>query len=392
LIAANKNLATQEEARRYFFAADGAPLATGAVLVNGPLAGALRQIAEGGAAAFYEGPLARDIVRTVRNAPRNPGAMSESDLAGYVAKKREAVCSPYRKWTVCGMPPPSSGGLAVLQILAMVERFDLRHLDPNSLQWVHLVAEASRLAFADRNAYVADPDFVPVPVAGLLDAGYLGERSRAISRDASLGRASPGRPAGAVVRGEPADDRLRFSTSHISAIDADGNAVALTSSIEGAFGSRLMVRGFLLNNQLTDFSFAPKSGDEIVANRVEAGKRPRSSMAPVLVFDDKDRLVASLGSPGGSRIIGYVTKTLLAILDGNVGIQEAIALPNFVNRNGATELEAGTPLVALRADLQRLGHQVSETGLASGLHGIVVTPAGLEGGADPRREGVALGD
>jgi gamma-glutamyltranspeptidase/glutathione hydrolase len=392
LIAADKHLATQEQARRYFFSPDGAPLATGSVLVNRPLADALRRIADGGADAFYEGTIARDIVRAVRTAPRNPSVMRESDLAGYVAKRRDAVCLPYRKWEVCGMPPPSSGGLATLQILGLVERFDLARLAPSSLLRIHLIAEASRLAFADRNLYVADPDFVPVPVAGLLDAAYLAERSGAISPHSSLGRAEPGRPAGAVVHGEPVEERLRHSTSHLSVVDAEGNAVAMTSSIEDAFGSRLMVHGFLLNNQLTDFSFLPHDGGNAIANRVEAGKRPRSSMAPTLVFSREGRLAASLGSPGGSRIIGYVSKALIAVLDGGLGIQEAISLPNFVNRNGPTELEAGTHVVAARADLERLGHQVVVNELVSGLHGIVVTSAGLEGGADPRREGVAIGD
>ena len=287
------------------------------------------------------------------------------------------------------MPPPTSGGVAVLQILGILERFDLGALAPNSPQAVHLIAEASRLAFADRARFLADSDFVAVPVARLLERGYLARRAGLISPAVSLGKARPGLPAQNGAMPAQLDPP---STSHLVVVDAAGNAVSMTSSIESAFGSRLMAGGFLLNNELTDFSFRPEAGGRPVANRVEPGKRPRSSMSPTLVLDRDGRLVLALGSPGGSRIIGYVVKALVAALDWGLDIQAALALPNAVNRNGATDLEEGTPAAALRPALEALGHEVRVRPMTSGLHAVALTPDGLEGGADPRREGVALGD
>jgi gamma-glutamyltranspeptidase/glutathione hydrolase len=276
----------------------------------------------------------------------------------------------------------------------MLERFDLSGNAPDSVETVHMVAEASRLAFADRNTYLADPDFAPVPTAGLLDLGYLAERAGAISGRAAAGPVAPGKPHGVTAdafRWAP-DGHPSLSTTHLSVIDANGDAVSMTASIEGPFGSRLMVGGFLLNNQLTDFSFVPERDGAAVANRVAPGKRPRSSMAPTLVFDDDGRLFMAIGSPGGSRIIGYVAKTLTGVLDGGLDIQDAIDLPNFLNRNGPTELEAETPIAGLQPVLEALGHEVVVQPMTSGLNGIAVTGEGLRGGADPRREGVALGD
>ena len=393
LIARDKHLKTFEAARAYFHDADGLPRVVGGRLTNTALADTFRRIAEGGADAFYGGPIAADMVGTVGGATRNPGGLVKSDLAGYRARKREPVCLFYRKWLACGMPPPSSGGISTLQILGILQRFDMAALKPGSARAVHLIAEASRLAFADRNTYIADDDFIPVPTAGLLDPGYLDLRAQDISAKRSLGTAFPGMPgAGAGLRLAPDPAPGGASTTHLSVIDKNGNAVAMTSSIENAFGSRLMVRGFLLNNQLTDFSFAPEKDGAPVANRAEAGKRPRSSMAPTLVFDGTGKVVMAVGSPGGSRIIGYVAKTVVAALDWGLDIQEAIDLPHFVNRNGRTDLEEGTSIEALKGELEALGHEVSIRVLNSGLHGIRVTPTGLTGGADGRREGVAVGD
>ena len=283
----------------------------------------------------------------------------------------------------------TSGGLAVLQILGLLERFDLAALEPNSAEAVHLIAEAGRLAFADRNAFLADPDFVPVPVDRLLDAAYLARRAQAISPAQSLGKAAPGLPTQNGAMPTQADPP---STTHLVAVDAAGNAVSMTASIESAFGSRLMAGGFMLNNELTDFSFRPASGRRAVANRVAPGKRPRSSMSPTLVLDGEGRLVLAVGSPGGSRIIGYVARALIAALDWGLDPQAAVELPHALNRNGATDLEEGTGLAALKPALEALGHEVRVRKLVSGLHAVPLTPGGLEGGADPRREGVALGD
>ncbi|MCH7555165.1 MAG: gamma-glutamyltransferase [Proteobacteria bacterium] len=348
LIGEARDVGRYATARSYFFTADGLPKPVGARLANPVFAATLRAIAARGARAFYAGDIAADMVAAVRGASDNPGLMTLADLAAYDAKPREPVCARYRQWRVCGMGPPSSGGVTTLQILGLLEGFDLAALAPGSLAAVHLISEASRLAFADRARYLADDDFQPVPVRGLLDRGYLASRAAAIDPDFSMGRASPGEPPfrnGGLGADDPGGEG--FSTSHIAVVDSDGSAVSMTSSIESAFGSRIMVRGFLLNNQLTDFSFRPDIDGVAVANRVEAGKRPRSSMAPTLVFDGDGRLRLSIGSPGGSRIIGYVTQSLIALLDWRLELRTAIALPHHVNRNGPIDLEEGTPLAAL---------------------------------------------
>ena len=391
LLKSEPHLAKTPAAKAHFYDADGNPKAIGTRLTNQPLAETLKAIARGGADAFYSGDIARDIVATVRGAA-TAGDLTEADLAGYRAKERPAVCGPYRVWEVCGMGPPSSGGLTLLQILGVLESFDLKAEAPWSIRGLHLLSEAERLGYADRGLYMADSDFFPVPIKGLTDRGYLKGRAALIKPDASLKVAQPGTPP-QTTAALGADDALELpSTTQISIVDRWGNAVSMTTTIEDGFGSRLMVRGFLLNNQLTDFSFSPEENGKPVANRVEAGKRPRSSMAPTLVFDRNRRLVMVVGSPGGSAIINYVAKVIVATLDWGQDIQSAISFPNVGSRNGPTEIEEGPSAAAIAASLRALGHETRIAEYTSGIQGIVVTRKGLTGGADPRREGVALGD
>lgn len=393
LIGKARGLDRFEPTRAYFLNPGGAPKPAGARLANPAFAETLRTIAAEGIAPFYRGDIAADIAAAVRGVADNPGLLAEQDLAAYAARVREPVCRRYRAWRICGMGPPSSGGVTSLQILGLLERFDLAALGPGSDQAVHLISEASRLAYADRARYLADDDFQPAPLRGLLDRSYLARRAALIDPDRSMGAAAAGDPPhdqGFDRASDPGTEQP--STTHLSIVDADGNAVAMTSSIESAFGSRLMVRGFLLNNQLTDFSFRPEIDGAPVANRVEPGKRPRSSMAPTLVLDRDGKLVLAVGSPGGSRIIAYVVQTLIAMLDWGLDAQAAVSLPHHVNRNGPVDLEQGSALAGLEAALAARGHQVRVRPLNSGLHAVAVTGSGLEGGADPRREGVALGD
>jgi gamma-glutamyltranspeptidase/glutathione hydrolase len=391
LVAADQGLADEPAARAYFFDGNGAPKAVGTVIRNPRFAATLRAIASGGADAFYSGAIARDMVAAV-HAHRNPGTLSMDDLAAYRVRDVDALCGPYRVWRLCGMPPSSSGGIAVLQVLGELERFDVAALRPSSLAAVHLVTEAERLAFADRDKYVADDRFVDVPVAGLLDARYLHARSERIDPARSMGKAPAGTPPGAATAfaEDPVDEVM--GTTQISIVDREGNAVAMTTTIESFFGSRIMVRGFFLNNELTDFNFRPVDDGGAVANRVAPGKRPRSSMAPFLVFDRGDgHLDMAIGSPGGSFIIGFVVKALVAVLDWGLDVQAAIDLPDFDSRNGPTEIEKGTELESLAPALTAMGHDVRAIEMTSGLQGIRRMHGGLEGGADPRREGVAIG-
>ena len=388
-----ERLKTFDTTRDYFFP-DGLPLAAGSRKTNPALAQTLQQIADEGPRAFYEGPIGAAIVDAVRHAPINPGLLSFEDLASYRMVPREPVCLPYRSFEVCGMGPPSSGGLTVGQILGILVQFDLPALGPGNPRSWHLLNEASKLAFADRNQYTADADFVQVPTEGLLDPEYLARRSALIRMETSIiSPMIPGRPPGAPQTLPGADTQDgRPGTSHISIVDGDGNAVSMTTTIEGSFGSQIMVGGFLLNNELTDFSFQQEKDGQPVANRIEAGKRPRSSMAPTIVFDDAGDVRLVVGSPGGSRIIGYVAKTLIAVLDWNLDIQTAIDMGHLVNRNHFTDIEAGTPAAELQAHLEALGNRVDLRDLNSGLHGIEIVNGQLRGGADPRREGVARGD
>ena len=395
LLSRERFLAQDPAARALYFEADGTPKPVGAVVKNPALADTLRQIAHDGADALYTGPLAEAIVAKVQDHPTNPGLLTLDDLAGYEAKARPALCRRYRTYRVCGMPPPTSGGIAVLQMLGMLERFNMTALDPGSAAAAHLLAEVGKMAFADRNTFVADADFVDVPVTGLLRTDYLQARASLIRTDRALGKMAPGRPdRSAHLDLAPNVDVSLPSTTHLSIVDGEGNAISMTSSIENAFGSRQMVGGFLLNNQLTDFSFRAMRDGTAIANRVEPGKRPRSSMSPTVILDARTgRLVALTGSPGGSRIIGYTLHSIVALLDWNLDPQTAVSLGHAVNRNGATDLEAGTPAAALQAALEALGHEVNVRDLNSGLHAIRVLADGtLLGGADPRREGVAVGD
>lgn len=391
LVAGDAERLSRYPATRDYFLPGGVPLQAGATLTNPAYGRTLRALAAHGAQAFYAGAIADDIVTTVRTAAGNPGVMAPVDLAIYRVKERPPVCVAYRAHDVCGMGPPSSGALTVGQILGMLDGYDLSAGPIDANVW-RLIGDASRLAFADRGRFMADSDFVPVPVAGLVDPAYLAGRAALLAGDDALPEVAPGAPEFDHALNWADDASLEFpSTSHISIVDAAGNALSMTTTIENGFGARLMTGGgFLLNNELTDFSFRSHDRGVPVANRVEPGKRPRSSMAPTIVLKD-GRPVLVLGSPGGSRIIGYVAKTIIAHLDWGLDVQAAVALPHLVNRFGTYDLEEGTPAAGLEAGLTALGYEVGSRELNSGLHAISVGD-GLLGGADPRREGIALGD
>jgi len=389
LVARDADRLARFPATAAYFLPGGVPLAEGQVLRNPAYADTLRLLAAQGAGAFYTGPVAADIVRAVRTAPGNPGVLSQVDLSLYQVRERPPVCVSYRAHEVCGMGPPSSGALTVGQILGMLDTHDLP--GPQDPEAWRLIGDASRLAFADRGRYMADSDFVPMPTKGLLDPAYLAARAALLSGDDALPEVAPGQPDFDHALNFADDAAIEFpSTSHISIVDSQGNVLSMTTTIENAFGSRLMVRGFLLNNELTDFSFRTHRDGVPIANRVEPGKRPRSSMAPTIVMKD-GRPVLAVGSPGGSRIIGYVAKTVIAWLDWGLDVQQAVALPHAVNRFGAYDLEAGTEAEALLAPLQAMGYEASARELNSGLHAIAIGET-LRGGADPRREGIALGE
>jgi gamma-glutamyltranspeptidase/glutathione hydrolase len=402
-LAAEKYLKADAASAAYFYSTEGTPKAVGTLMRNPALAATLRAIAAN-PNSFYAGDIPADIVKAVRAHP-NAGLLAVTDFAAYQVKQREPICTDYKQWRVCGFPPPSSGGIAVVQMLGIFAARNIAAVPPTNVNGklelqpdaVHLFSEAGRLAFADRGLYVADSDFVKVNVAGLVDPAYLQQRAQLIG-NRSMGTAKPGVPPGTQMGAADDASPHKAATSHISVVDGYGNALSMTTTIEDIFGARMMVRGFLLNNQLTDFSLAPVTDGRPVANRVQAGKRPRSSMAPALVFDRASgQLVGTLGSPGGSQIIGYVAKTLVGVLDWNLDIQQAISLPNFGSRNGPTELERGQFGPQMVEALKARGHDVREIDMASGLQGIVRVrlpngSLGWAGGADPRREGIALGD
>lgn len=402
-LSADRYLARDPVAAAYFFDENGAPWRTGHLLRNPALATVLRSIASNGAAVFYEGEIARSIVAAVNGHPTNPGRLSLADLRDYKAVQRQPVCTDYRAWNVCGMPPPSSGGIATAQMLGILSNRKLAALAPAGgkldAEGVHLFAEAGRLVYADRERYVADTDFVPLPggsPAALIDPTYLASRAALIG-ERSMGRATAGVPLGIrLARGTDRSPELQ-STSHFSIVDAQGRAVAMTTSVENGFGARLMVGGFMLNNQLSDFSSTAADADGPVANGVAPGKRPRSAMSPTLVRERQSgRLVLVIGSPGGPAIINYVVKVLVGVMDWDLSLQAAIDLPNFGSRNGPTELERDRIAPELVEQLRQRGHVIRLSDQNSGLHGIMLRQVDGEdrllGGADPRREGTEEGD
>ncbi len=391
-IATAPQLRSAAVAAAYFFAPSGVPLGKGTLLRNPTLAATLRVLADEGPDAFYAGRIARDIVAAVGSAPIHPGGMTEGDLTGYVAKARPPVCGTYRGYRVCGAPPPTSGPVTVLQTLKMLERFDMRALGPWSPESAHLFAEASAIAFADRNMWLADPDRVDVPTAGLLDGGYLAGRAALIDPEKALGDFEAGVPGQRRTDRSPDAMERPPGTAHMSIVAGDGDIVSMTTSVERSFGTGLMAGGFILNNQLTDFAFRPAADGRPVANAAAPGKRPRSSMSPVIVTDPAGRPVLVTGSPGGAHIINYVSKSIVAQLDWDMGPAAAAALSNLSDRNGAAAVEATMPASVVDALMAR-GHEVRRVTLASGLNMIrILADGSLVGAADPRREGVALGD
>lgn len=407
-LANDEYLRENDLAQAFYYSADGEPLEVGTTLKNPALAAILRRIAEEGSTAFYEGEVAEDLVEQVQSHPVRPGKISLDDISGYQSLEREPLCTPWQQWEVCGFPPPSSGHLTIMQILGMLDQQPLLEAPlengVTSSGWLHQFLEASRLAFADRGRYIADPDFVEAPGGDwslMLAPDYLGKRSELIGEESMGENAEPGNPGELAVSFASQPEQPEYGTSHISIVDADGNAIAMTTTIEQAFGSRILADGgtdlpggYLLNNELTDFSFAPEVDGQPVANRVEPGKRPRSSMSPTLVFDQETgALVASLGSPGGAAIIHYTARTLAAMRDWGLNAQEALSLPHAITLGGDVYLEEGRFPEEIIESLRERGHSVSERELTSGLQAIRRLEDGtLFGGADPRREGVVMGE
>lgn len=390
LLAKMPKVAVNPAISAYFFVDANTPKAIGTRLKNPAYASALKKIATQGSSAFYKGAIAKDIVRAVKSDPNRPGLLRAADLASYQAKQRPAVCATFQVYKVCGAPPPSSGGTTVIAILKMIEAAEKNSPTFTDIDFIHSFIEASRLAFADRNTYVADPDFVDVPTAGLVDTNYLIQRASLINPNKRALSVAAGKPPAAPLRITSASPELP-STSHFSIVDADGNVLSMTTSIETAFGSRIFVDGFLLNNQLTDFSFTPANADgSKIANRIQAGKRPRSSMSPIIVFKDGKPLLA-IGSPGGARIIDYVAGSLYRILADDQNIAAAISAGHVIAMGDTTELESDRFSKEVIDKLKQRGHPISEGDQTSGLHGILIKDSGLEGAADPRREGQALG-
>jgi gamma-glutamyltranspeptidase/glutathione hydrolase len=376
------------DARAYLFLPNGDPLPAGHLLVNRPYAQTLRTIAREGAKAMYEGPIAEAIVARVQQGPR-PGTLSLADLAAYRPRKLDPICGDYRAYRICGMRPPSSGGVAILSILGTLENLPIRENGPTTARGWHYLIEAQRLGYADRDLYVADDRFVEVPLDGLIDRAYLKSRAALVQPDRAMARVEAGAPPGAPVRGRDATGEVP-GTSHFVVVDARGNVVSMTTTVESIFGSHRMVGGFFLNNQLTDFSFRPVDDQgRPVANAVGPGKRPRSSMSPTIVFDRDGGFLLAVGSPGGNAIIAYVVKALVGVLDWGLSPQEALNLPNVIARRQVVAERTLDPKI--REELGAMGHAFSSGmgGEGSGLHAVMRTPGGLVGAADTRREGVA---
>lgn len=396
-------LRSDPQAGPYLFGADGNVKPVGTMLKNPAYAAVLRGIARQGVKAFYEGPVAQDIVRRVQGHVR-PGLLTAADLAAYRPVQRPPLCNDWRSWRICGFGPPTSGHLTMMQILGLLDTQPrARAATGITADWMHAYAESAKLAFADRAQFIGDPAFVTAPGGdwlNLLAPAYLKARGALIGERA-MAPATAGDPGALKQALAPQAAQLESGTSHISVVDAEGHAVSMTTSVESAFGNRVMsdggtglAGGFMLNNQLTDFSLNPVGADgRPVANRVEAGKRPRSSMAPTLVFDRAGRLVMVAGSPGGPVIIHYVAKVITGALAWGLPVQQAVDLPNYGHFNGSSLIvERGALTAEQLASLRARGHQVTETDLTSGLQVLMRTPAGWVGGADPRREGVVLGE
>jgi gamma-glutamyltranspeptidase/glutathione hydrolase len=392
-IATDTAAAQMPDIKRTFFHADGTPYHQGEIFKSPAYAATLEAIAKHGARAFYTGPIAASIVAAITHAPMNQGGMTLADLAHYHAIERPPVCGTYRGDRVCSMGPPSSGGIAVLQILAMLERFPASDLQPNTLSFAQLFTQANRLAFADRNEYIGDPAFVRVPTLGLLDADYLKSRAALIDPAHDMGTAKAGTPPDlGPVDHAPQKTPQRHGTSHLSVVDDRGEVVSMTTTVESGFGAQIMASGFLLNNELTDFSLTPVEDGKPVANAPEPGKRPMSAMAPTIVFGADGKFLIAAGSPGGPVIIPDVAGALIALIDGGLTPQQTAALPHIFNMNSATYIEKGTSLEAVAPQLTQMGHTIRIVPIYSGLHIIEKTKDGYIGGADPRRDGVALGD
>jgi gamma-glutamyltranspeptidase/glutathione hydrolase len=388
-------LAKMPDIRAYFYKPDGSPYAEGEILKNPELAHTLRMIAKDGPKGFYEGPVAQAIVDKVQYAPIHPAGMTLDDLKDYVAKERPPVCGTYRAYRLCSMGPPSSGGVAVIQILDMLERFAPKDLQPGTLSQAHLFTQASRLAFADRAKYMADSDFIPVPVAGLTDRGYTLSRSKLIDPARDMGKAEAGTPPvkHASIDFAPQRSPQPQGTSHLSIVDDSGEAVAMTTTVESVLGSKMMAKGFVLNNQLTDFSFDPVIDGKPVANAPAPKKRPLSAMSPTIVFDANGKFKIATGSPGGPLIIDYTAQSILNLIDGRQTPAKAAAEPHVANLNTPTLIEKGTSAEALIPQLEAMGHQIAEPIVEqSGVNIIERVKGGYLGAADPRRDGNARGD
>lgn len=387
MLARNGKQATAET-RALYAGPDGAPLSAGSLIRNPAQAALMERIARLGADSFYVGPQAQKLALTVNTAARNPSKMTVGDIASYSAKFRAPVCTTYRAYRVCGMAPSSSGGIAVLMILKQLERFDMKKLGKDSPVAWHLFAESSRLAYADRDMYVGDPDYVRVPVAGLLDAGYLAQRSALIAPDRAMPTVSAGTPAGAPPRIR-VEARETAGTTDLAVTDANGNVVQVTTTVEGVFGSGLSMDGTVLNNELTDFDIVPDADGQLAANRVEGGKRPRSSMAPTIVYAPDGHVRLAVGAAGGPTIIAQVAKAIMGVIDWDMSAQDAIAM-GLVFAPGPVVVEQGTEREAMADAMRALGDQVRVAPLGLKANAIEWKNGRWVGAADPRSEGVGI--
>lgn len=388
LIEQTPMLKHSAEAMEIYFQPDGSPKPVGSILRNPKLAALLSLVAEKGADAFYTGPAADKLRAAVAKAPRHASVITAEDMASYRAVARPPVCGTYRVYTVCGMGPPSSGGIAVLSILKQLEPFDMAGLGPDSVTSWHLIGESMRLAYADRARYLGDPDHVKVPVDGLIDPAYLLERSKLIDPAKAMPKAPAGQPKGAPRVSDVPDTEIP-GTTHFSVSDADGNVASMTSTIEDIYGSGILVDGYVLNNELTDFNFLPELDGVPAANRVEPGKRPRSSMSPTIVYDAKGQAVLAIGAAGGPTIIAQVAKAIVGVLDWKLDVRSAIALPTFMGSGDDIRIEQGTPVGAMAGKLQAMGHKVTVDDFGGKLNGIDKMTGQWRGGADPRSNGTA---